>query len=106
MSIQKHLTAFMFASMLGAPLLMYSTGAHSENAIAYTDDAVITTQVKAALLNTAGLKSTEITVETYKGVVKLSGFIDSRSEIEKAVATARHVKGVKSVEDDLSVKCH
>jgi osmotically-inducible protein OsmY len=105
MSIKKRLIAFILSTLVLAPLITYSSGAISENAAAYTDDAVITTEVKAALLHTAGLKSTEITVETYKGIVKLSGFIDSKSEIEKAVDVTRHVKGVKSVENDLSVKC-
>jgi osmotically-inducible protein OsmY len=105
MLFHQRLTAFVLSILLFAPLLTFSSSAASENAATYTDDAVITTQVKAALLHKAGLKSTEITVETYKGVVKLSGFIDSKSEIDKAVNTAKHVKGVKSVENDLSVKC-
>jgi osmotically-inducible protein OsmY len=105
MLFHQRLTAFVLSILLFAPLLTYSSSAISENAATYTDDTVITTQVKAALLHTAGLRSTEITVETYKGIVKLSGFIDSKSEIEKAVEITRHVKGVKSVENDLSVKC-
>lgn len=105
MIIQKRLIACIISFILSAPLMMYSSVAISENVATYSDDTVITTEVKTALLHTAGLKSTQITVETYKGVVKLSGFIDSKSEIEKAVDVAKHVKGVKSVENALSVKC-
>ncbi|MGA9855549.1 MAG: BON domain-containing protein [Gammaproteobacteria bacterium] len=105
MLIPKRLTALIVSISIFAPLMMYSSAAIGENVATYTDDTVITTEVKTALLHTTGLKSTEITVETYKGIVKLSGFIDSKSEIEKAVDVARHVKGVKSVENDLSVKC-
>ncbi len=101
-SIKK--TFFVFLLLLAA-FLAYSSYTSGENVVVYTDDSVITARVKTALLHTTGLKSTEITVETYKGVVKLSGFIDSKSEIKKAVSVAGHVKGVKSVENDLSVKC-
>lgn len=70
----------------------------------YIDDSVITTKVKAAIFNDASLKSAEINVETYKGVVQLSGFVSSRSDIQRAVELARGVKGVTSVKDDMRVK--
>jgi osmotically-inducible protein OsmY len=70
----------------------------------YVDDAVITTKVKAAVLEEASLKSAEINVETYKGVVQLSGFVRSRADINKAVEVAGKVKGVKSVKNDMIVK--
>lgn len=70
----------------------------------YIDDSVITTKVKAAIFNDASLKSAEINVETYKGVVQLSGFVNSRSDIQRAVELARGVKGVTSVKDDMRVK--
>lgn len=105
MIIPKRLMTFIGSLFLFSQLITYSSVAISENAAAYTDDTVITTEVKTALLHTAGLRSAEITVETYKGIVKLSGFIDSKSQIEKAVDVAKHVKGVKSVDNDLSVKC-
>jgi osmotically-inducible protein OsmY len=70
----------------------------------YIDDSVITTKVKAAIFNDASLKSAEINVETYKGVVQLSGFVNSRSDIQRAVEVARGVKGVTSVKDDMRVK--
>ena len=75
-----------------------------ESAGEYVDDAVITTKVKAAVLEEATLKSAEINVETYKGVVQLSGFVTSRADINKAVALAGKVKGVKSVKNDMVVK--
>jgi osmotically-inducible protein OsmY len=70
----------------------------------YVDDAVITTKVKAAVLKEPSLKSAEINVETYKGIVQLSGFVRSRADINKAVEVARKVKGVKSVKNDMIVK--
>jgi osmotically-inducible protein OsmY len=71
---------------------------------AYFDDSVITTKVKAAVLKEPSLKSAEINVETYKGVVQLTGFVSSRASINKAVKIARSVKGVKSVKNDMIVK--
>ena len=70
----------------------------------YIDDTVITTKVKAAIFNEPTLKSAEINVETYKGEVQLSGFVNSRSDIDTAVRIARGVKGVKSVSNDMELK--
>ena len=70
----------------------------------YVDDTVITTKVKAAVLNEPTLKSSEINVETFKGRVQLSGFVNSRADIDKAVALARDVKGVTSVANDMRLK--
>ena len=70
----------------------------------YIDDAVITAKVKAEILEEASLKSAEINVETYKGIVQLSGFVRSRADINKAVAVARKVEGVTSVKNVMIVK--
>jgi osmotically-inducible protein OsmY len=70
----------------------------------YVDDTVITTKVKAAVLNEPTLKSAEINVETFKGVVQLSGFVSSQADISKAVEVARGVPGVKSVKNDMRLK--
>ena len=70
----------------------------------YIDDTVITTKIKAAVLNEPTLKSSEINVETFKGRVQLSGFVNSRADIDKAVMLAREVKGVTSVANDMRVK--
>jgi len=70
----------------------------------YVDDSVITTKVKSLLAADDFLKSFEISVETYKGTVQLSGFVDSQKAIDKAVEITRSVKGVKSVKNNLSLK--
>ncbi|MBR9988050.1 MAG: BON domain-containing protein [Desulfosarcina sp.] len=70
----------------------------------YVDDSVITTKVKTQLAADDFLKSFEISVETYKGVVQLSGFVDSQNAVDKAGEIAKGVGGVKSVKNDLSVK--
>lgn len=70
----------------------------------YVDDTVITTKVKAAIFNEPNLRSAEINVETFKGVVQLSGFVSSQEDIDRAVAVAREVGGVISVENDMQLK--
>jgi hyperosmotically inducible protein len=70
----------------------------------YVDDSVITTKVKTLLANDDFLKSFQISVETFKGTVQLSGFVDSRQAIKKAGEIARSVQGVQSVRNDLIVK--
>jgi len=70
----------------------------------YMDDSVITTKVKAAVFNEPSLKSAEINVETFKGVVQLSGFVNSQEDINKAIAVAGRVSGVKSVKNDMRLK--
>ncbi|MGA2518444.1 MAG: BON domain-containing protein [Thermodesulfobacteriota bacterium] len=70
----------------------------------YVDDSVITTKVKALLADDDFLKSFQISVETYKGIVQLSGFVNSQQAVDKAGQIARSVQGVKSVKNDLNVK--
>jgi osmotically-inducible protein OsmY len=70
----------------------------------YVDDSVITTKVKTLLANDDFFKSFKISVETYKGTVQLSGFVDSQKAVDKAGEIARSVKGVKSVKNNLIVK--
>jgi len=70
----------------------------------YFDDSVITTKVKSLLAGDDFLKSFEISVETYKGIVQLSGFVDSQKAVDKAVEITKTVKGVTSVKNNLNVK--
>jgi osmotically-inducible protein OsmY len=70
----------------------------------YVDDSVITTKVKSLLAADDFLKSFQIGVETYKGVVQLSGFVNSQKAVDKAVEIVNSVKGVKSIKNDLVVK--
>lgn len=75
-----------------------------ETAGQYIDDTTITTKVKTAIFNEPGLKTMQITVNTYKGVVQLSGFVDSSQNADKAGEVARSVTGVAEVKNDLRVK--
>jgi osmotically-inducible protein OsmY len=97
-----------FASVAGILFMALALGcastAKQEGTGEYVDDTVITTKVKAAILNEPTLKSAEINVETFKGVVQLSGFVSSQAAENKAVDVARTVPGVKSVKNDMRLK--
>ena len=97
-----------FAYFVGAMVLAVTLGCASsskkEGTGEYVDDSVITTKVKAAILGEPTLKSAEINVETFKGVVQLSGFVSSRDAETKAVDVTRTVAGVKSVKNDMRLK--
>ena len=75
-----------------------------EKAEQYASDSAITTKVKAELLAEKGMPSTAISVETIKGTVMLSGFVDDAAQVKKAGAIAAKVKGVKAVKNALAVK--
>ena len=76
----------------------------SESSGQYVDDSVITTKVKTALLVDPDVKSLDIGVETFKGVVQLSGFVNSAEQARMAVEIAKSVEGVRSVKNSLVVK--
>ena len=96
------------ASLAGIVLLATALGcastSTSEGTGEYVDDSVVTTKVKAAIFNEPTLKSAEINVETFKGTVQLSGFVNSRGDVDKAVAVARNVAGVTAVKNDMRIK--
>jgi len=75
-----------------------------ESAGEYVDDSVITTKVKSLLAGDDFFKSFQISVETFKGTVQLSGFVNSQQAVDKAVQIAGSVKGVRSVKNSLIVK--
>ena len=70
----------------------------------YIDASVLTSKVKTAIYNDPMLKVLQINVETFKGVVQLSGFVDSPEAAARAVEVTRSVEGVKAVKNKMSVK--
>ena len=78
--------------------------AHKESTGEYIDDSVLTTKVKAEILNDPVLNVFEINVESFKGVVQLSGFVNSPQTAARAVQVARSVGGVQGVKNSLVVK--
>jgi osmotically-inducible protein OsmY len=91
-------------ALSGPAFLGCSPSKHTESAGEFIDDSVITTKVKAAFLEEPSLKSFQISVKSYKGVVQLSGFVDSAESVRLAGKVASSVQGVSKVANDLIVK--
>ena len=94
----------IFAALAIATTLGCAGTMKKESTGEYVDDVAITAKVKKDIFDEPTLKSAEINVETFKGVVQLSGFVSSQANIEKAVVVAKNVKGVASVANKMSVK--
>jgi osmotically-inducible protein OsmY len=101
MKTHKAFTAFLLVLTLLAPLLVSACGKSVGETI---DDATITTRVKTSLLNDPDVGGLRIDVDTFKGVVTLSGRVKSKEEEAKAVALARKIGGVSDVKSTLQVQ--
>ena len=99
---KKHMFIWCFVVLVLVAMVVPCASA--ESAGQYVDDSVITTKVKALLAKDEALKAFDINVKTYKGIVQLRGFVDSKTTVEKAGKIAGSVEGVKSVKNDLIVK--
>jgi osmotically-inducible protein OsmY len=99
----KKFTALAATVVLLAAAGCASTRTHEATG-QYVDDSVITTKVKSAILTEPGLKVSEINVETFKGIVQLSGFVSTRGDADSAMRLAHNVEGVKSVKNDMQLK--
>jgi hypothetical protein len=99
-----HRIYIIFAAFALATTLGCASTAERQGTGEYVDDAVITTKTKAAIFNEPTLKSAEINVETFRGVVQLSGFVGSQAEINRAVEVTRSVGGVTSVRNDMRLR--
>ena len=107
----KHIARWVLIAMMGAAAAACSstdeqgsTEQAAANAGRVVDDSVITGKVKAALVADPTTKAHQISVETFKGVVQLSGFVRSQDNVNTAMMTARNVKGVTSVKNDMRLK--
>ena len=103
MRLCNRFVSFIFVVLLASVLGCASTST-KEGTGEYFDDAAITTKVKTAIFREPSLKSAEINVETFKGVVQLSGFVRSNANIDKAVEVTRGVNGVTSVRNNMRLK--
>jgi hyperosmotically inducible periplasmic protein len=95
--------AATLAMALSAPAMVMTTVACGKSVGSVIDDATITGRVKTALLNDPGVSGLRIDVDTFKGVVTLSGGVKSRAEADRAVAIARKTPGVVDVKSTLQV---
>lgn len=99
----KRFSAFLIAAMI-VTVAGCATQSEPQSPGAYMGDSWVTTKVKTAILNEPSLKVLQINVETYKGVVQLSGFVDNADSRAKAAEVARKVEGVTSVKNDLQLR--
>lgn len=105
---QRSATGTIIALLLLGAIPMSTSGCAAtrttQSAGEYVDDAAITTSVKAALLAEDDIKSMDINVETFRGEVQLSGYVNNSGQVDRAIGVARRQSGVKSVKNDLRIK--
>lgn len=100
------LAALITASIAGCDKSLDTTGTPPASTTVGTeiDDSVVTTRVRSALLADPDVKSLDLKIETRKGEVQLSGFVDNQAQVDRATAVTRGVSGVKSVDNKVSLK--
>ena len=104
MKTRRRIVGYWVLIMFVAALVACASTSKQSSTGEYVDDSVITTKVKSLLAEDDFLKSFKISVETYKGTVQMSGFVNSQQAVDKAGQIASSVKGVRSVKNDLIVK--
>ena len=104
MSKSKLIIRLLISLVLVVSVAGCAGGKRYESTGEYIDDSAITTKVKTSILADPKLKALQISVETFKGVVQLSGFVDSADLADRAAEVTRKVKGVKVVHNHLIVK--
>ena len=108
----KYVARLVLVAMMGAAAVACSSNGEKGGTVEQTaanagrvvDDSVITGKVKAALVADPTTKAHEISVETFKGVVQLSGFVDSSEARSRATQVAQQVEGVKNVKNELELR--
>ena len=104
MNTQNFIKSLLISVLLLTVLPSCTENTKRESTGEYLDDTVLTTKIKATFVGDSRLKALDINVKTYKGIVQLSGFVDTQQEADRAVQLARTVKGVKAVNNSLIVK--
>ena len=101
MKLSRLAAALVLTGLLAGPIAACSSGSTTGE---YIDDTTVSTRVRAQLVTDKDLNVTQIDVETFKGVVSLSGFVDSQAAKERANKLVSGVEGVKEVRNNLQVK--
>lgn len=96
--------ALSLIAVLGGPLYGCASSPDHKSTGQYIDDAAITTKVKAKLLGDSITEGLKVDVDTYKGAVTLSGYVNNARQRERAAEMAQTVAGVTSVRNNLLVK--
>lgn len=104
MTTAKRFSVLFFALIFGGALAGCAPTETRSSTGEYIDDTALTAKVKTALTTDSDVKARNISVETFRGTVQLSGFVDSREEVNRAAEIAREIEGVRSVENDLQIR--
>jgi len=106
--MKKLISSILAAASLASASLVFMSGCAGtptrESTGEYVDDSAITTKVKAELVRDPIVKALQVDVTTFKGVVQLSGFVDTAEQKAQAEADAKTVNGVKEVKNNIVVK--
>lgn len=106
--MKKSVTTLIALLAISSGLSLLPTGcaatATRESTGEYVDDAGITTKVKAAFVRDPVVKALDVKVETFKGVVQLSGFVDTPDQKTRAEQIARNTPGVQNVKNNIAIK--
>lgn len=100
----KTVCSAILAILLLTTVIGCAGSATQESTGEYIDDTWITTKVKASLVDDPDVKAREVNVETFKGVVQLSGFVESQEAMARAVEIAAGIEGVTSVRNNMTIK--
>ncbi len=104
-NVGKRMAALLMATMLGSSLMVACSSTPSQQSTGEAiDDGVVTASVKAKLIEDPTTKAYQINVDTFKGNVSLSGFVESEQARARALQLARDVDGVKNVKDAMQVR--
>lgn len=104
MSIRSSSTRLLMVGLIASALAACAGTPTRESTGQYIDDALITAKVKGKLVESSDVGALAVNVETFRGTVQLSGFVNSESERRKAEELAREVHGVKYVMNDIQLK--
>jgi osmotically-inducible protein OsmY len=104
LTLKRHSLVIILAAAVSVSAAACAATPNRESTGGYVDDATITAKVKADLAQDPKVSATQVHVETYKGVVDLSGFVNSEAELAEARQVASQVSGVTAVHDNLIVK--
>ena len=103
MSVIRPSRAFAIV-VVALSLLACASTKKQEGTGEYVDDSVVTSKVKTELLRDRNVSGFAVNVETFKGIVQLSGFVDNDAQRQHAVDDARRVAGVKDVKDSIQIR--
>ena len=103
-SVKRHGITLVLLALLAGPLAGCASGIPGFGAVDAVNDDAISASVRSAIRLDPELTVSDLDVNTYQGIVRLSGFVSSADSVAAAASVARTVKGVKSVRNDLRLK--